>query len=293
MGNVIMAAPNWVAGSTIATPSIDAAGSWEASLPATNVLNRFLSKVARSTDATTASTKIRINLGTSRSIRVLAIPKSNVSVFGRIRATLYSDDAYSVQVATTGWLQYWPDVYEYGVRDWGEDDILTSFTFTAEEAADYPPTWHYVFDAIQAAQYVEIEIDDTSNEDGFIEFGRVVIAPAWQATLNPIYGQTSVGWESRTKVKFSRTGVLLSNRQPSARVAVCAFDYLPEAEAFTYPFDLSRRLDVDEEVFFITDPDDVELSLRRAFLARFRRVSPLSYSALNRHSTVIELEELL
>jgi hypothetical protein len=292
MVNVIFAFPNWCAGTTVATPSIDAAGSWEASLPASNVLDSLLAKVARSTDATTANTKLRIDLGTIRDIRVVAIPKSNISTAGQIKVTLYSDSGYSTQVATTGWVDYWADVYEWGVRPWGSPDLFSS-KFSAEDAAGYPAVWYYVFSAVQNAQYIEIEVDDTTNADGYIELARVVVAPAWQATINPIYGQTSITWEARSRVRRSRTGVRFVDRQPAPRVARCTFDFVPEAEGFTYPFEMARRQDFDGEVFFITDPDDTEQALRRAFLANLRTLPTLTYNSFQRFQTAVELEEVL
>lgn len=292
MANVTFGFPNWCAGSTVATPTVAAYGGWTAGLPAANVLTPKLAEIARSTDATTANTKLRIDLGAPRDIWMVAIPKSNVSVAGLIRVRLFSDSGYSTEVATTGWLDYWADVYAWGARPWGSSGLFSS-KFSAEEAAGYPAVWYYVFSALKIARYLEIEFDDTANADGYIDVSRVVAAPAWQAVINPIYGQTSIRWESASTVRRSRTGVKIVDRRPARRVAVCAFDSVSYTEGFTYPFEMSRRLDLDGEVFFITDPDDTVQTLRRAFLANLRVLPDLAYSTFEEFSTVIEIEEVL
>lgn len=292
MANVTYGFPNWCAGSTTATASVAAYGGWTAGLPAANVLNPKLAKVARSTDATTANTKLRIDLGAPRDIRLVAVPRSNVSVDGLIRVRLFSDAGYSTEVATTGWVDYWADVYEWGARPWGSPGLFSP-KFSAEEAAGYPAVWYHVFDALNVARYLEIEFDDTANAAGYLDVARVVVAPAWQATINPIYGQTSIRWESASTVRRSRTGVRIVDRRPGRRFAVCAFDSVSHTEGFTYPFEMARRLDLDGEVFFVTDPADTEQALRRAFLANLRVLPELTYSTFEEFSTVIEIEEVL
>jgi hypothetical protein len=54
-------------------------GSWSASLPLTNVADRRLQKVARSTDALATSTKIIVDLGVARSVGMLAVLIPNLT----------------------------------------------------------------------------------------------------------------------------------------------------------------------------------------------------------------------
>lgn len=60
-------------------------GSWLATLPLTNLQNRQVQKVARSSAATTASTQFQIDLGQSRTIGVIALVVHNISVSGYAR----------------------------------------------------------------------------------------------------------------------------------------------------------------------------------------------------------------
>ena len=293
MANVILARPNWVAGSNFATPSIGAAyGSFEASMPASEILTPYLAEPARSTDATAASTKVRINLGLPRNVAVVAIPKSNVSVDGQIRITAYSDSGYSVAVYEGALVDYWSDVYPWGSRPWGSGGLMSA-KITPEDADGYPAVYYVVLPAVVIAQYWQIEFVDEANADGYVEIARVVLAPAWQSSINFLPGQSSIQWETASTVRKGRTGVRFVDRKPNRRVTRLAFDFLGEDEAFAQPFEMARKEDLDGEVFIITDPDDTTLALQRAFLANLRVLPSLSYGIVDTMSVAVELEEAL
>ena len=87
MANCILSSPNYLD----VQPSLPlvpiyvrmGGGSWLTARPLTNLravtdLDRFLKNTARSTNATTAYTKLYGDLGANRSIRVTAIPRSNI-----------------------------------------------------------------------------------------------------------------------------------------------------------------------------------------------------------------------
>lgn len=60
-------------------------GSWLATLPLTNLQNRQVQRVARSSSAAVASTQFQIDLGQARSIGVAALVVHNISVSGLVR----------------------------------------------------------------------------------------------------------------------------------------------------------------------------------------------------------------
>lgn len=62
-------------------------GSWLTTLPLTNLQNRQVQKVARSTNAATSSTQFQIDLGQARTIGVVALVVHNISVSGYARIT--------------------------------------------------------------------------------------------------------------------------------------------------------------------------------------------------------------
>jgi hypothetical protein len=59
-------------------------------LPLTNLKDRRLSKVARSTDDALTSTIVKVDLGVARSIRLVAVPKHNLSTAAKARVRLFA-----------------------------------------------------------------------------------------------------------------------------------------------------------------------------------------------------------
>lgn len=85
--NVLIAAPIYSDAFTgnLYTPSITG-GSWEAGNPLTNLQDRRLHRVARSSGVTAAQTLFTADLGAARSVRCVALPKHTISTAGTVRA---------------------------------------------------------------------------------------------------------------------------------------------------------------------------------------------------------------
>lgn len=86
-GNILIAAPNYADAFTgsLYTPTLSG-GSWEAGNPLSNLQDRRLHRVARSSGVTVAQTLFTADLGAARSIRCVALPKHTVTSAGTIRA---------------------------------------------------------------------------------------------------------------------------------------------------------------------------------------------------------------
>lgn len=118
MGNCVLGFPIYSDDSVSYTPEITG-GDWESDLPLSNLQDRRLAKVARSSDAQLASTRMHVDLETARSVGIIAVPKHNFSKTG----------AY---VRVVGQLQDFLFDYEAG------DDITAKGgTFTRASTATY------------------------------------------------------------------------------------------------------------------------------------------------------------
>lgn len=84
-----------------ADEAILSGGSWLSSLPITNMQNRQLQKVARTSNAALTSTRFDIDLQQGRPIGVLALVNHNISVTGRIQITGAATAASLVNLFTT------------------------------------------------------------------------------------------------------------------------------------------------------------------------------------------------
>lgn len=87
MANLILGYPNHI--ETTFTDVVFSGGSWESAYPLSNLATDDLSEVARSADDAVANTKFHVDLGSLRSIRLIALSSHNGSRSSlmRIRAT--------------------------------------------------------------------------------------------------------------------------------------------------------------------------------------------------------------
>lgn len=81
MSNVGLCHPIYSDPSVSYTPSYSG-GLWESDLPLSNLADRRLAKVARSQDTELSSTRLHVDLGTSRAVGAFVIPKHTMSQSG-------------------------------------------------------------------------------------------------------------------------------------------------------------------------------------------------------------------
>lgn len=295
MANIAFGRPNWVAGSNYATPAIGAGyGSFEPTMPASNLLTPFMAEKARTTDASLASTKVRVDLGAIRSVQAAGVIGTNVSTpSGTIKISAYDDASYSSVVEAGAFEDFWADVYPWGTLFWGSPGLLTSQKLTAEQADGYRANFVKTYAAPVIARYWQFEISDTTNAAGYIDISRLLLAPLWRASVNFLPGQSSIRWKSDSTVRYGRTGVRFPSRKPSRRAARFAFDLLPENEVFAQPFEMARIDDLDGEILVIPDSEDPTTSLQQSFLANLTVLPGFDYGQITYMSTTVEVEEVL
>lgn len=261
---------------TLAAPALSG-GNWLAAYPLGNLQNDQFSVKARSTNATAAYTKVRVDLGVARSIQALGVLSHNISFAGTIRARGYSDNGYSTMVtgADTGTQYAYPQ------------------TITAEQALDYPDHWIFAFSSGKSARYWEYEIVDTSNAAGHVEIGRVWLG---EGTLAPSVGISygaSLGYECRDIISESIGGAVWGDSRESRRVAAVTFDALQGTEK-QKALIMQKVLGKTGELLYIMDSNDTAVDIAlQAFPATMRQVDPLKYPFYGLNSASAELVEIL
>jgi hypothetical protein len=286
MANGMLGFPNRIGAATLT------GGSWESNLPLTNIQHRTIQKVARTTDATLASTQLDIDLGSEKNIRVIGIRNHNFTLDAtfRIRASAVSN--FATTVYDSGWTDVWPVVYPFEALEW-EDDNWWSGRYGAEEIEGHTTETDCVLPSNTLARYWRLEFDDTTNSAGHIQIGRIFIGPAWQFTNNMAYNGYALGLETKTEVQEARGGAEYFDVRLPYRVVRFALPWMTENEGMANAFDLLRRAGVDKEVLWIHDPDDTVHALRRRFIGRLRQLSAIEHPYPNTHSTAFEIKELL
>lgn len=285
MGNALIGYPNR------GDQGIFSGGSWVAAAPLTCLQDRQLANVARSTDLATGSTQFDCDLGIARSLRVVGLINHNLSLQAQYRLRISQSGSFSDAAFDSGWGLVWPMVYAVGSVEW-EEDNWWSLQYTADQISGV--TWNLIkaLPANILGRYVRLEISDPLNPNGFIQAGRFFAGPAWQAGVN-LSKEADLGWETETEVDSALSGAEYFDRRYPYRVIQCAFNWLSRDEALTNPYEIIRRAGIDGEILFVYDPDDTVHAIRRQFLGRMRKLTPLGFRYVSHAKQAFEIKELL
>jgi hypothetical protein len=268
-------------------------GSWTSALPLSNLQIRQLGKVARSTNATLASTQFDVNFSTNpQNINVINLTNHSISVYGTYRIRIWSDVGMTNLKYDSGFQNVYPVVYPYGYLEW-ENNGFWRGSYTTAQLVGYTSSLNHILDKNYLATYMRIEINDTTNPAGYISIGRLFTAPTWQPVVNAQFGSASLGWESPTQVQAAISGAEYFQRRTPYRVAKFTFDILTVDESFAQAFEMFRQAGLDGEVLFIQNPNDTIHAIRTRFLGRLRTLSPIEYPNYGMNKAAYDLKELL
>ncbi|MEW9586239.1 hypothetical protein [Paraburkholderia sp. DGU8] len=281
MANVLLAYPNLTDGATLS------GGSWQA--PLTNLQDRRLARVARTTDCTTPNTQFAIDLGKDRKLQVVSLVSHNMSTQGQWRVLTGDDPTFVTNKYDSGWQVAWPVVYPFGTLEW-EDDNWWECTISQDARAGYPGILLDLLPSIVLARYVKVLFSDAANAAGYLQFGRLFLSPGWQPANNMSYG-ASFNWETDTKVARSLGGTPYFDRKNPRRVDKFSLGFLSDAEAKATVFEMQRTLGMDGELLVAWDPGDALNLIRQSFVGRMRALNPIATVFLNNNSNAFEIEE--
>lgn len=268
-------------------------GSWRTSLPLINTQHPDVGRVARSADATAASTVIFADLGTVEApIGGVAIGPLNVTPGASWRVRAYDDIDQTTQVHDSGSISFaggvvdsldleWEDSgFWLGITDFGENDILPVYGF-------------HVLPTDLQAQFWRVDVSDAANSAGYIDLGRLIIARAWRPSVNYSVGDNALSIEVFEDEAVTLGGRKVSWERAARRTWRCAFSPLPEAEAWEHVLRIMMRVRRAKQIFVIPDPDDVERRQQRSFLGRYKQVPGIQQVLYSISSTVFDIEEVL
>lgn len=288
MANVSLAWPNLIDSCTVS------GGSWMSTLPATNVQNRRISKVARSSNTLTTSTIFNIDQGASSPVAIecIGLVAHNLSVSAKVR--IRGDDAadFASVIYNSGWLDVWSSgVIPQDLLEW-EDDNFWLGTISQNAIAGYRAPFTHYLTAASPLRYWRIELDDTGNTDGWLQIGRVFIGQVWQPAYNMSYGMT-FGYEDATALESSLTGEEFFDIRTRTRLHKFSLDFLSKEEAYSYILNMQQILGTSGEILISGDRSDTANTPRMCFLGRMKTLSPLGTPHHNVYSAQFEIKEIL
>lgn len=289
MANITLSWRNRTDASTLAS------GSWLSTLPLNNIKNRQVQKVARSSDATLTSTKFTVDLGSAKTIGVVALIVHNISVDGTCRIRGNSITDMTTPAYDSGWVDVWPNgIIPQDLLEW-EDDNFWLGTMSQEDRAGYNAPYINLMASQQSLRYWLIEIDDTTNADGYVQIGRLFMGATWTPEYNYEQGSAGLGYSDPTTVEKSLSEAEYFDVRSRSRVFGFNLKFLSSAEAYSYVLELQRLAGTSGEVLCIPDSEDTDYLVKRSFVGRMISMSKISIPTLSSHphTVDIELKELL
>ena len=267
-------------------------GSWLATLPLTNLQNRQVQKVARSSNATNASTQFTIDLGQPRNIGVVALVVHNISVLGRVRITASDTAGFIATYYNSGWVDVWPaGQVPQNLLEWEEDNFWLG-TLSANARAGYQSPFIHLLAAAQSLRYWKVEVDDTGNADGYVQIGRLFMASTWTPATNYAYG-AGLGYQDPTPADTSLSGAEFFDVRSRYRVFEFQLEYMVSNEAYSQALELQRLSGTSGEVLVVPDKDDAANQPVRAFVGRLQQLGAITQPQPTTYAVRFQVKELL
>ena len=262
-------------------------GSWQA--PLVNIQNRELQVKARSTNLLPASTLIDIDLGAYRVTSMLGVAAHNLSSDATYRVTAGTAAGLS-DVYDSGLIEAWPAVYATDELEW-EDDNFWDGRISEEDRIGYNACLTLQMPTV-GAQFLRLEIFDSTNPSGYVELGRIFIGRKFEPSRGFEVGAL-IGYVDESEIENSLQGVEYFREIQMHRVANLTAPVMNKNEAFSAVFEMQRKSGITKEVMIIGDPDDAAEQLRQSFIGRLQQVSPIVHTAYDLHSVGFEIKELI
>lgn len=241
------------------------AGSWRSTLPLANLQHRRLSKVARSTDATTGSTTFDIDLGRVCVVGGLGMFNHNITTAGKYRvrgsivAGVFTSPVFDTNPSVTA------NVWAAGVT-------LETLEGMTPQKLDILATPTF---AGYSVRYLRITIDDTANPDTYVQIGRFVVAETYFPTGGINVGYTR-SYETATTKTMSRGGAYIVDERPVRRNQLFTFGRIQEVESLTKAYPMLLRLGIAGQAVMVFDTADPYIHFT-AYLCTFSKPNPIKW----------------
>jgi len=282
-----------VLGNNLAEAATLSGGSWFASLPLANAQTEDFSEVARSSDATVASTVIEVDLGYSQSVQAIALISTNLTTAYSYRIRYWNDSGFSDLDEDSGWTTPIGAAEMYTL-EW-DSPYFWNHILPWDDTERGPSLFH-VRSALRIARWLTIELDDESNPDEYVDIGFQYIGPILHPAINYLPDENSLSFIDKSRRIESLSGAERVLRRTNNRVMRFAFaqQAFTEDTLFSDWFEIMRRTGYDKLVGVIPDSDDDERVLqRRAFFGRFQEMSGITQAVAGYGTTGFEIKEAI
>lgn len=266
--------------------TFEALGSWLAGLPLPNLQSREMAKVARSTNATLASTKFGLNHGTAVNQRVVTLANHNMSADARWRVK-FGTTSGGAEIKDSGWMDVWRmafgDILEWESATWwlgvaGDEYLRSPYCAMYDAGETY------------TARYLTIEIDDTANVDGYVQIGRLFAGDAFQPEYGFTKNELQHYWHDLSIKDEAESGADWSNEKRKLRCASFVLPFLSEIET-AYLHEMQRLCGTTRDVVYMPFPSNPSENQRHGFLGLMTELSAIEYPYTKRNKLPLRLKE--
>lgn len=265
-------------------------GGYTTKRPILNAKNPVFSKKSRTLDLDEANTQFTMIFDKYRPVHVVSIAAHNMSPTATARITLYSDFIQSELIYDSGIINIWPEIFATAQLEWEYDNFWFG-RLDEESRENFTPLFTHFTPEVQVSQSMIVELFDSSNGDGFIEFGRVLVSDAWQPNINVNYG-INFGYENTTTVDRADDNTEYFDVKPQKRNMDFVFSRLNEEEAFARLYSMQRNQGISKEILVAFNLEDTVVNYQRMFIGRASQLNPLSQPFIDNYEASLSLLEI-
>lgn len=267
MATALLSYKNIADDATLSAPS---GTSTESGLGVDNLKKRRLVDVVRFTSDD--DEQVKANFGSKKTFSLVVVIGHNMTSSAKWQLET-SDDDFSTTKTDTGKIDVWP------ISDTDVQQTIALYQFSSDENS----------------QYLRITFDDTSNSDGYIEAGRLIVDDPYEPDINPNFG-FSFSFVDPSNRRFTRSGSAFTDVKTKRRLF--SFDLesvgnTAESDAFNNDFEIERQLGKVGDLFFSLDPtDNTKKFYHQSMYCVLSSPSPLEYSTPSKLVKSYEIEEV-
>lgn len=266
-------------------------GNWNPLWPLTNVAEQVFDEKTRSANTLPASTRFTMALDKTRGLGVGAIAAHNLTQTAKVRWRLFRDLSGTQLAYDSGDRGAWPESYIPDAVEW-EDNNFWFGDPVLDPGSDYTPLAFVFFPDVINCQRIDVQITDTNNPDGYVSFGRVFIASAWQPEKNIEYG-CEFNHIDNTQVTRAGNGTKFFDLQRRERTVSVQFGDLNISEAYDKLFAMQRDLGRSGELLFSYELAPGPANFFRTFIGTLGQMDPIRYPYFATHQSALFIEEKL
>ena len=266
-------------------------GGWDPALPLSHLKDDRLRRVARSNGLSHENTRIVVDLGEPTVYQAVFLLSHNLSTSANIRVRCSDDSGFSKIDFDSGVIDAYPFTVPMSSRRF-EDSNWWDGKPRLLDLEGYPLNSSVFLPHMITSRYIFIEIFDSRNDSGYVEAGRVLVAPFTELKTNISYGK-SISWLDQSQVSESLGGATYFFKKPKRRRLSCSAKYLSEDEALADIFEMQKHLGVTRGVFIMPDRENIKHGFRESFFGRMVKLGGIDHWQVSLNQTSFEFEEIL